>query len=145
MMHLLVVDDYRDNAEAIAELLRGAPHVASVDVGFDGVQAVHLAAGHRPDVAILDIEMPRLSGVDAACAIKARMPAGGPLLIAMTGNADSALAAAASGVFDHVLQKPVDWPTLFRIVDAAWKHRPQPGAACAQFREQGHTAPAGRQ
>ena len=80
-LRVLVADDNADAAETMAEILRMSGHEALV--AFDGEQAVELAARWRPDVAILDINMPKLDGYQAAKWIAGRCP--GAALIAASG------------------------------------------------------------
>jgi CheY-like chemotaxis protein len=122
-MHLLIADDSHDNADVLAKLLAGERGENTVDVAYDGAQAVAAARLHPPDAALLDIEMPILGGVDAAQAIRLAMAGNPPFLIAMTGNPDSVEAGRASGVFSHVLAKPVDLVALTAFLVAAHKNR----------------------
>jgi|JI10StandDraft_1071094.scaffolds.fasta_scaffold179725_2 CheY-like chemotaxis protein len=118
-MHLLVVDDSQDGAELMADLLRTCSSVDSVEVAYDGQDGVDKARAHLPDMVVLDIEMPRLSGVDAAMAIRLAEPSRRPYLVAMTGKPDSLHAAIASGTFDCVLGKPVPWSALADVLEQA--------------------------
>ncbi len=62
---VVVVDDHGLVREGIATLLGGDPRVAVVGEGADGEQAVDLVEAHRPDVLLMDLNMPRLNGLDA--------------------------------------------------------------------------------
>jgi len=94
----------------------------------DGEQAVAAVERLRPDVALLDIGMPRLNGYEAAQRIRAGV--GGedsPLLIAVTGwgqREDRQLASRAG--FDHHLTKPVDFERLAELL--ACSGSPPPAA-----------------
>lgn len=106
---ILVADDNRDAGETLAILLRLDGH--EVHVATDGLEAVELFGRVKPDVAILDIGMPGLSGHEVARRIR---ELGGPpvTLIALTGwgqRADKDRAAESG--FDHHFTKPVD-PTV---------------------------------
>lgn len=70
---ILIVDDNRDSAESLGVLLKLAGH--QVFTAFDGGDAVESAASLRPDVALLDIDLPVVSGYEAARQIRA-MPWG---------------------------------------------------------------------
>src|ERR1041385_3987695 len=59
---ILVVDDNRDSADSLALLLRGEGF--TVDTAYDGAEAIRLADASRPNVVLLDIQMPKLSGYD---------------------------------------------------------------------------------
>lgn len=118
-MRLLVADDNRDSATTTADILRGIQGVELVDVACDGEEAVILALRRMPALAVLDVEMPRLGGVDAATTIRLAASGAPLVLVAVSGNPDSVAAAQASGVFDFVFGKPIPWQTLELIVRAA--------------------------
>ncbi|MCC6556170.1 MAG: response regulator [Polyangiaceae bacterium] len=60
MAEVLIIDDDIDSADALAEIMRAEGH--HVRVGFDGQEGLRLAGEQIPDVALLDVEMPILSG-----------------------------------------------------------------------------------
>jgi PAS domain S-box-containing protein len=104
---VLVADDNHDAAESLAELLRLNGH--EVTVAFDGEAALAEFRRFQPEVALLDIGMPKLDGNAVAGAIR-RSPSGRhTMLVAITGwgqEKDRSEALAAG--FDHHLTKPVD-------------------------------------
>jgi len=61
---VVLADDHKDGADSLAELLRLKGH--DVFVAYDGEQAVDLAETVRPDVMLLDLGMPKLTGCEAA-------------------------------------------------------------------------------
>jgi signal transduction histidine kinase len=104
---VLIADDNRDGAEIMAMLLRQSG--MQVHVAHNGVEAVSLAAEVHPDVAVLDIGMPGMSGYEVAQRIRTEPWGTRMHLIAVTGwgqDGDKRRAAAAG--FDHHLTKPVD-------------------------------------
>jgi PAS domain S-box-containing protein len=104
---VVVADDNKDAADALAMLLELSGH--EVRVAHGGRAALSLAQTFRPDVAILDIGMPDLSGYDVAAQLR-REPWGGAIvLIALTGwgRDDDRQRAAAAG-FDRHMTKPVN-------------------------------------
>jgi CheY-like chemotaxis protein len=115
---VLVVDDYPDAAESACMLLTMLGH----DCRFvmTGSEALIEAVAFQPDVAILDIGLPDLSGFDLARELRKRFD-GRPLyLAAMTGwgqPQDRALALAAG--FDLHVLKPADHGKLVEILDRA--------------------------
>lgn len=116
-LHLLVADDYPDAAELLATFIQGTSLMrVTTDVAFDGAQAVERAKAHRPNAVVLDIDMPKMNGIDAAKAIRAALPLDTPLLIAMTGNLYHSAAMSTRLVFDHVLAKPIDFDQLLDLL-----------------------------
>ncbi len=114
-LRVLVADDNVDAADSLAQIIVLAGHHASV--ANDGLQALALARETRPDVALLDIGMPGLSGYDVAAALRNLPWAADTLLVALTGwgQADDKRRAAAAG-FDHHLTKPVDPEDIERLL-----------------------------
>jgi CheY-like chemotaxis protein len=110
LRRILVADDNRDAGDTLAMLLRLDGH--EVHVATDGLEAVEMFASVQPEVVILDIGMPGLSGHEVARRIR-DLPSERPvILIAVTGWGQKADKdrAAASG-FDHHFTKPVE-PTV---------------------------------
>ncbi|NVK80812.1 response regulator, partial [Streptomyces morookaense] len=64
-IRVLVVDDQVLIRAGVAALLRAAPGMEVVGEAADGEEAVVLAAAHRPDVVLMDIRMPGMSGIAA--------------------------------------------------------------------------------
>jgi len=104
---ILVVDDNHDAANSLAMFLKFLG--ATVQVAFDGVQAIEQVEQFQPRIVLLDIGMPLLDGYEVARRIRA-LPGGGDLLlIAMTGwGQEEDKRRAAEAGFDHHLVKPVD-------------------------------------
>jgi len=114
---VLVVDDNRDAAGTLGVLLRMAGH--HVSVAHRGEDALSLAEREHPQVYILDIGMPEMSGYELAERIRRESWGRQALLIALTGwgqPADKERATAAG--FDHHLTKPMDPEELERILTA---------------------------
>ncbi len=111
----LVADDFPDAAESFAMFLDYAG--IEVVTAADGEAALSLAQELKPDICILDIQMPKMDGLDLARAIRAQQWKKRPLLIAMTGwtHVVSERAALDAG-FDHWSKKPVDLMWLVTII-----------------------------
>ncbi len=108
---VLVVDDNRDAAESLALMLRLDGH--EVRVAHDGPAALEAASAFRPEVVLLDIGLPRMSGHEVAARLLRQPHAGRRLLVAMTGyGQDEDRRRSHEAGFDHHLVKPVDPQTL---------------------------------
>lgn len=73
-MKVIVVDDDEVVASSLAIVLGAQEDIDVVGTGTSGAQAVPLYEEHQPDIALLDIQMPDVSGLDAADAILAKHP-----------------------------------------------------------------------
>jgi twitching motility two-component system response regulator PilH len=69
MSTVLVVEDSVSQREMITDLLKGSG--LSVSIATDGVEALEHIEGHRPDLVVLDIVMPRMNGYEVCRRIKA--------------------------------------------------------------------------
>lgn len=107
---ILVADDNRDAAETLAMLLKLDGH--DVHVANDGLEAVDMFSRVSPDVVILDIGMPGLSGHEVARRIRDLGTEPPVTLIAITGWGQKAdKDRAMESGFDHHFTKPVE-PTV---------------------------------
>lgn len=123
-MHILIADDYSDTATFLAELLEAlAQDGTTTAVASDGAQALQLAQLCRPDVAVLDMSMPGMGGLEVGQHIR-RLYGRRVVLVAMTGQHEKALAARSSDDFDHVFLKPVDIEQLLCITATSRPERP---------------------
>jgi PAS domain S-box-containing protein len=112
---VLIADDNQDSAESLAMLLRIEGH--EVVVVHDGPEALAAVAQFKPEFALLDIGMPRLSGYEVAKKIREAEPASAVKLIAVTGwGQHSDKARARFSGFDHHFTKPVEPERLMELL-----------------------------
>jgi PAS domain S-box-containing protein len=104
---ILVVDDNRDAAEALAMLLELSG--SETHLAHDGTEALDAVEQSRPDVVLLDIGLPNMSGLDVCRRIRSEPWGEDIVLIALTGwgQADDRRKSEEAG-FDGHLVKPVD-------------------------------------
>jgi PAS domain S-box-containing protein len=113
---ILVVDDNTDNADSMATLLRMVGHDVAIE--HDGAAALERIAERTPDILLLDIGLPGMSGYDVAKHLRARPEGQGLLIYAMTGygQEEDRRRSLAAG-FDGHLVKPVMPRELFALID----------------------------
>jgi hypothetical protein len=119
---ILVADDNVDAADGLKLLLElGGDQVR---VAYDGVSALAVAREFRPQVALLDVGMPRLDGYEIARRMRAAEETRGTVLIAVTGwgQPEDRRRSQAAG-FDYHLVKPVDPSTLERLLETIRANR----------------------
>ena len=113
---VLIVDDNADSAEMLGLVLKMAGH--DVRMAADGLEAVAAAEAFAPDVMLLDIGLPGLSGYEVAQRIRASSRPQ-PLLIALTGwGQDEDRRRSTAVGFDAHLVKPVDYDELLDMIAA---------------------------
>jgi PAS domain S-box-containing protein len=114
-LQVLVVDDNEDAAKAMAMLLRAFGHEARL--AHDGVSAMQAALEYVPEVVLLDIGLPIVSGYAVAKWIREEPALKDAVLVALTGygqESDRQLSQEAG--FDHHLVKPVDFAKVQSIL-----------------------------
>ena len=108
MLHILVADDHgivRSGLRMLIDRQEGMRVVAEAE---DGVAAVEAAQRERPDVAVLDVAMPRMTGIQAAREIKAHCPDTSVLLLSMHDEERYLFDALKAGASGYVLKRAAD-------------------------------------
>jgi CheY-like chemotaxis protein len=111
---ILIADDNVDAGQSLGYLLRAYGH--QVVVVEDGLNAVTEALRRRPQVVILDIEMPKLNGYEVARQLRAE-GLSNCVLVALTGYAQERdrIRAREAG-FDHHFAKPLEVDQLLAVL-----------------------------
>jgi DNA-binding NarL/FixJ family response regulator len=73
-IRILAVDDHALLREGIAGLVAGQPDMSLVGQASNGREAIHQFRTHRPDITLMDLQMPEMNGVDAMIAIRGEFP-----------------------------------------------------------------------
>ena len=116
---ILIVDDNRDGAETMGMLLELSGH--EVHLAHTGTEALEVGGRTRPNIGLLDIGLPDMSGYELAERIRHQAWGAGMVLIAITGwgQANDKRLAFTAG-FNHHLTKPID-PTHLEALFAPAK------------------------
>jgi len=112
---ILVVDDNRDAANSLAAMLRTMGR--DTHLAYDGLEAVQLAATIRPDVALLDIGLPKMTGYEVARHLRHQPGGDQMVIIAVTGwgQEEDKRRAMEAGCDQHIT-KPLDVALLERLL-----------------------------
>jgi DNA-binding NarL/FixJ family response regulator len=102
-VRVLVVDDHPIWREGVARYLAEAGYAVAGTAG-DGAQALRIAAAARPDVALLDLNLPDLSGADVIRGLLAADPSVRVLMLSASGERQDVLDAVAAGAVGYVLK-----------------------------------------
>lgn len=113
---ILIADDHRDSADVLGLVMEMHFSQSAVTITYGGPEALNRASSQRPDIALLDLEMPEIDGEELARALRTMFPDQAPLLVALSGNPDRLDQARGSGIFDRVMSKPIDIDALIRMV-----------------------------
>jgi two-component system LytT family response regulator len=138
VLRVIIADDERPARHVLSTLLRGYADVALVGEAADGAAAVELIERERPDLALLDLQMPELGGLEVVRLLRAdRLP----LVAFVTAYEEYAVRAFELNAVDYVL-KPVAPARLRRTLTRAQERLEQ---ADVRQVEAAHLAAAARQ
>src|SRR5947209_20338848 len=107
-MRILVADDHGIVRSGIRLLLERQPDIEVVAEASDGVDAVQQALASRPNLCILDVGMPRMTGLQAAREIRAHMPEARVLMLSMHDDERYLFEALKAGASGYVLKREAD-------------------------------------
>jgi PAS domain S-box-containing protein len=112
---ILLVDDNVDNVQSLSLLLALEGH--EVRTAHDGREGIETARDFQPQVVVLDIGLPQMSGYEVAVHLREQLTLHGALLIALTGygQPEDRQRSKDAG-FDHHLVKPVDFDALRNLI-----------------------------
>ena len=118
MLRVLVVDDDQGLRFSVRETLMQAGGF-EVDEAFDGLNAIEkVRAGTHYDLVLLDVDMPRLNGLEALKLIKEHDPSTVVLIMTAHASIDDAVSAVKEGAYNY-LSKPVKGEELIKLVERA--------------------------
>ena len=113
---VLVVDDEPEVGAAIRDLLIETAYV--VKIALRGAEALRLADVFQPDVVLLDLNMPEMSGLEVLARLRQRHPQLPVIVVTANDDLDIAKKTLAQGAFDYVM-KPFTLELVERVVGAA--------------------------
>jgi DNA-binding NarL/FixJ family response regulator len=103
-IRVMLADDHTLFRAGLRALLRALDDIEVVAEGADGREALRLIAAHRPDVALMDIMMPELNGLDAAARIARAFPRTRVVIVSMNADEDSVLKALRAGAAGYLVK-----------------------------------------
>jgi DNA-binding NarL/FixJ family response regulator len=122
-IQILVVDDHPLLREGIAALINGQPDMKLVAEASNGQEAVAQYRLHRPDVTLMDLQMPTMSGIETIIAIRAESPNARIIVLTTYGGDVQVVRALKAGARGYVLKGHVHKALLdtIRAVHAGQK------------------------
>src|SRR5579884_3807029 len=107
-MRILVADDHGIVRSGIRLLLERQPGLEVVAEAADGIEAVERALSARPNLCILDVGMPRMTGLQAAREIRSHVPDARVLMLSMHDDERYLFEALKAGASGYVLKREAD-------------------------------------
>ena len=114
-IRVLIADDHPVFRDGLASLLEPLPEIDVVARASDGAQAVALAAEHKPDVVVMDVQMPELNGIEATRRVVADRPGTGVLVLTMGEDDGTVLSALRAGARGY-LRKGAEQDEIVRAI-----------------------------
>jgi DNA-binding NarL/FixJ family response regulator len=116
VIRVLVVDDHTIVRGGLVQLLEAAPDLEVVGSAGDGPSAVELAEASRPDIVLMDLSMPGMSGIEATPLIGARTPGSQVLVLTSFVDRDRVVEALEAGAIGYLLKdsEPAELITAIR-------------------------------
>lgn len=103
-MRIVLADDHILVRAGIRALLQALPEVTAIDEAGDGREALALIEKHKPDVALLDVSMPGLNGLEVAARMVAVSPKTRLVVLSMHSNPSYVAQALRSGALGYLLK-----------------------------------------
>ena len=114
-MRILIADDHGIVRGGLKLLIERQPDMQVVAEAEDGVEAFEKALASRPDLCVLDVSMPRMTGLQAARQIRAHLPETQVLALSMHDDERYVFDALKAGASGYVLKREVDQALLNAI------------------------------
>jgi DNA-binding NarL/FixJ family response regulator len=106
-IRILTVDDHQLLREGIAAVLEGQPDMVLIGQAGTGREAIECFRHHRPDVTLMDLRMPDMSGIEAITAIRAEFPNARIIVLTTYGGDVQAAGALKAGASGYLLKNLV--------------------------------------
>jgi DNA-binding NarL/FixJ family response regulator len=113
-IRVMVVDDSEIIRVGLVQMLQTFPNLAVIGQARDGQEAVELCCQQHPDVVLMDIQMPRLNGIDATRLIRAQCPATRILALTISDDPTVIEQMLKAGALSYLLKGV----TALELVDA---------------------------
>jgi len=121
-LRVLIADDHPLIRSGLRALLEREGEFQVVGEAASGYEAVELAALHKPDVVLLDVGMPRLSGIDAAQHISEKTPGTRIVMVSMHSDEGYVLRALKAGALGYLLKASPEADVLAAVRAVAAGH-----------------------
>jgi DNA-binding NarL/FixJ family response regulator len=103
-IRVLLADDHRIVRQGVRQLLESSKDIQVIAEAADGEEAQSLIEQHQPDVAVLDIQMPKASGIEVTRWLRAHMPQVGVLILTAYDDDPYVMAVLQAGANGYVLK-----------------------------------------
>jgi two-component system nitrate/nitrite response regulator NarL len=117
-IRILLIDDHTLFRSGVRALLQRQPDFEVVDDAADGIEGIKRAKQHRPDVVLLDLDMPGLSGIETLQLLKQDLPDSVVIMLTVSENIDELTRSLGEGACGYLL-KNIEADTLSSAIRRA--------------------------
>ena len=117
-IRVLLVDDHALFREGLGMIISNQPDMVVVGQAGDGLEAVHKAVDLRPDLILMDIQMPGMDGIEATRRIKKELPSTTVVILTVRDDEENLFEAIKSGAQGYLL-KTMQAPALIDMLHRA--------------------------
>jgi two-component system, NarL family, response regulator len=128
----MIAEDHFVVRVGLSSIINSQPDMVNVAEAGNGRQAVELFEKHQPDVTLMDLRLPGLSGIEAIAAILARFPKARIIMLSSFGGPENVFRAFQAGARAYFLKdvKGIDLVAAIRAVHAGQRPLPAEIASC---------------
>ena len=119
---VIIVDDLATTRESVVKLLQFEPNVTLVAEAATGLEAIEKVRSHRPDIVLMDINMPDMDGITASQRITGEFPETQVIMMSVQSETDYIRRAMVAGARDF-LTKPFSLDELLTAIHNAYQRR----------------------
>jgi DNA-binding NarL/FixJ family response regulator len=105
VIHVLIADDHELVRNGLKSALKGRPEFAVVGEARDGEEAVREAKRLKPDLVVMDVRMPKMTGIEACREIRSEVPGTNVLVLTSFADDRAVMAAIVSGASGFMLKE----------------------------------------
>lgn len=117
VIRILITDDHTIVREGLRTLIKTEPGLEVIGEAADGIEAVQLACELKPDVILMDMQMPRMGGLEAIIKIKEKCPDARILVLTSFSDDDTVFPAIKAGALGYLLKNTAPERLLNSIRD----------------------------
>lgn len=125
-IRVLCVDDHRVVREGLAAMINRRPDMQVVAEASDGAEAVELYREHKPDVTLMDLQLPRVNGLSAIRAIKTEDPAARIVVLTMYQGDEDILRSLEAGAATYLIKDDLSDELIPTILEVHAGRKPLP-------------------
>jgi DNA-binding NarL/FixJ family response regulator len=135
LIRILTVDDHPLLREGIAALIKAEADMQVVAEASDGEEAIQQFRVHRPDITLMDVQMPKLNGIEAISRIKKEFPHAKIIVLSTYSGDIQVLRAIQAGARGYILKAHVRRELLDVIKSVHAGHKRIPAEVAAELAE----------